>query len=123
LCDPPKYLIHDRDDEYPRCADSLLEDMGTDVIRSPARSPDLNGYAERWIRTLRQECLDPIIILNEAHLLWVLREYVRYYNQRRPHQSLAHLPPEALPGYPCHGDVVSRPALGGLLNDYCRLAA
>ena len=71
-----------------------MEDAGTKVIRLPACSPDLNGYAERWIRSLRQECLDWIIILNEAHLRWVLGEYVRYYNQRRPHQSLQHLPPE-----------------------------
>ena len=97
--------------------------MGTKVIRLPVRSPDLNAYAERWIRSLRQECLDRIIILNEAHLLWVLREYVRYYNQRRPHQSLGHLPPEALPEYPRHGEVVARPVLGGLINDYSRLAA
>ena len=97
--------------------------MGTQVIRLPVRSPDLNGYAERWVRSLRQECLDRIIILNEAHLRWVLREYVRYYNQRRPHQSLGHLPPEALPEYPCHGEIISRPVLGGLIHDYCRLAA
>jgi len=91
--------------------------------RLPVRSPDLNGYAERWIRSLRQECLDRVIILNEAHLCWVLREYVRYYNERRPHQSLGHLPPEALDTYPCEGKIVARPVLGGLINDYCRLAA
>jgi transposase InsO family protein len=121
--DLPKYLIHDRDGKYPRSADSLMEDVGTEVIRLPARSPDLNGHAERWIRSLRQECLDQIIILNEAHLRWVLAQYVRYYNQRRPHQSLQHLPPEALDAYPCEGKIVSRPVLGGLINDYCRLAA
>ena len=121
--DLPRYLIHDRDSKYTRCADSLLEDVGTKVIRLPVRSPDLNGYAERWIRSLRQECLDRIILLNEAHLRWVLGEYVRYYNHRRPHQSLQHLPPEALPEYPCHGEIVSQPVLGGLINDYCRLAA
>jgi len=121
--DLPRYLIHDRDSKYTRHADSLLEDVGTEVIRLPVRSPDLNGYAERWIRSLRQECLDRIIILSEAHLRWVLREYVRYYNERRPHQALGHLPPEALPEYPCHGEVVSRPVLGGLINDYYRLAA
>jgi len=93
------------------------------VIRLPARSPDLNGYAERWIRSLRQECLDRIIILNETHLRWVLAEYVRYYNQRRPHQALQHLPPEAPDAYPCRGKIVSRPVLGGLIRDYCRLAA
>ena len=119
----PKYLIHDRDDKYPRSADALLEDVGTKVIRLPARSPDLNGYAERWIRSLRQECLDWIIVLSEAHLRWVLGEYVRYYNERRPHQSLPHLPPEALAEYPCQGEVVRRPVVGGIINDYYRLTA
>jgi transposase InsO family protein len=119
----PRYLIHDRDSKYTLHADSLLEDVGTKVIRLPARSPDLNGYAERWIRSLRQECLDRIIILNEAHLCWVLTEYIRYYNQRRPHQSLRHLPPEALDVYPSEGEIVTRPVLGGLINDYHRLAA
>jgi putative transposase len=121
--DLPRYLIHDRDSKYTRHADSLMEDVGTEVIRLPVRSPDLNAYAERWIRSLRQECLDWIIILNEAHLRWVLSEYVRYYNQRRPHQSLQHLPPEAPQAYPCEGKIVARPVLGGLINDYDRLAA
>lgn len=121
--DLPRYLIHDRDDKYPRSADSLMEDVGTEVIRLPAHSPDLNGYAERWIRSLRQECLDRIIVLSEAHLRWVLGEYVRYYNQRRPHQSLQHLPQEALAEYPGQGEVVRRPVVGGIINDYYRLAA
>jgi len=121
--DLPRYVIHDRDSKYTQYADSLAEDAGTKVIRLPVRSPDLNGYAERWIRSLRQECLDRIIILNEAHLRWVLGEYVRYYNERRPHQSLQHLPPEAPDVYPREGEIVARPVLGGLINDYCRLAA
>ena len=121
--DLPRYLIHDRDSRYTRRADSPLEGAGTRVIPLPARSPDLNGYAERWIRSLRQECLDRIILLNEAHLRWVLGEYVRYYNQRRPHQALQHLPPEAPEAYPCEGTIVARPVLGGLINDYGRLAA
>jgi transposase InsO family protein len=87
------------------------------------RSRDLNGYAERWIRSLRQECLDRIIVLNEAHLRWVLDEYIRYYNQRRSHQSLQHLPPEAPHAYTREGSVVAQPVLGGFINDYCRLAA
>lgn len=73
--------------------------------------------------SLRQECLDRLIILSEAHLRWVLTEYVRYYNERRPHQSLEHLPPEAPDAYPLEGKIVARPVLGGLINDYCRLAA
>lgn len=71
----------------------------------------------------QQECLDRIIILNEAHLRWVLGEYIRYYNERRPHQALQHLPPEALDTYPGEGRIVARPVLGGLIHDYCRLAA
>jgi hypothetical protein len=67
--------------------------------------------------------LDRIIILSEAHLRWALGEYVRYYNERRPHQSLHHLPPEALAEYPCQGEVVRQPVLGGIINDYHRLAA
>jgi transposase InsO family protein len=121
--DLPRYLIHDRDSKYTRRADSLLEGAGTKVILLPVRSPDLNGCAERWIRSLRQGRLDRIIILNEAHLRWVLGEYVRYYNQRRPHQALQHLPSEAPDAYPWEGEIVARPVLGGLINDYCRLAA
>jgi putative transposase len=121
--DLPRYLIRDRDTKYTRHADSLIEDVGTKVIRLPVRSPNLNGYAEPWIRSLRQECLDLIIILNEAHLRWVLAEYVRYHNQRRPHQALQHLPPEAPDAYPCEGKIVALPVLGGLITDYCRLAA
>ncbi len=93
------------------------------MIRLLVRSPDLNAYAERWIRSLRQECLDSIIVLNEPHLCWVLTEYVGYYNKHRPHQPPQHLPPEAPDAYPSEGRIVARPVLGGLITDYCRLAA
>ena len=121
--DFPRYLIHDRDSKYTRYADSLLEDAGTKVIRLPVRSPDLNGYAERWIRSLRQECLDRIIILNEAHLRWVLQGYVRYYNERRPHRALGLRVPAGPRDYPTEGEVACRRVLGGLVNDYYRKAA
>ena len=64
------------------------------------RSPDLNAYAERWVRRLRQECLDRIIILNEAHLRWALREYVHYRSQRRPRTRPKHLVADK--GYDSH---------------------
>jgi putative transposase len=121
--DLPTYLIHDRDSKYTLHADSLLEDVGTTVIRLPVRSPNLNGFAERWGRTMREECLDQIIVLNEAHLRWVLGEYVRYYNTRRPRRSLRLLPPEAHDQYPCEGPILRQSILGGLINDYCREAA
>lgn len=121
--DLPRYLIHDRDSDCTRHADSLLEEVGTKVIRLLVRFPDLSGYAERWVRSLRQEYLDRIIIPNEAHVRWGMRQYVPNYNQRRPHKPLEHLPPEVLLEYPCQGEVTCRPVVGGIINDYRRLAA
>jgi len=121
--DAPHFLIHDRDDKFTQAADAVLEVAGTRVVRVPARSPDLNGYAERAVRTLREECLDRIIILTEGHLRWVLKEFLRYYNSRRPHRSLKLLPPDAPLNYPREGQVAKRQILGGLVNDYYREAA
>jgi len=121
--DLPRYLIHHRDSKYTVHADSLLEGAGTKVIRLPVRSSDLNGHAERWIRSLRQECLDRIIILNEAHLRWVLQEYVRYYNERRPHRALGLHTPSGPRDYPTNGEVACQRVLAGLVNDYYRKAA
>jgi transposase InsO family protein len=124
VCDEsPRFLIHDRDDKFTAHADGLLSAAGTRVILLPPRSPDLNGHAERRIRTLREECLDRIIILNERHLRWVLREFVRYYNRRRPHRTLRLRAPEARQRYPNRGEVARRRVLGGLTSDYYRLAA
>ena len=92
-------------------------------MRLPARSPNLNAHAERWIRTVREECLDRIIILNERHLRWVLNEFVRYYNQRRPHRSLNLHVPDGPRVYSQAGKVACRQVLGGLINDYYREAA
>jgi hypothetical protein len=74
----PRYLIRDRDDKFTVQADAVLGAVGTEILRLPARSPNLNGHAERCIRTLQEECLDRIILLNEPHLRWVLQEFVRY---------------------------------------------
>jgi putative transposase len=88
----------------------------------PVRVPNANAYAERVIRSVRQECLDHLLILNRAHLAFVLRQYVAYYNHRRPHQGLGQaLPaPVALaPTSPAAPEQVScRPILGGLIYDY-----
>jgi putative transposase len=89
----------------------------------PVRSPDLNSYAERWVRTVREECLDRVIVLNESHLRWVLREFIRYYNERRPHRSLGLRPPEGPVNSSEEGQVIRRQVLGGLVNDYYRKAA
>ena len=81
------------------------------------QSPDLNACAERWIRTVREECLDRVIVLNESRLRWVLGEFVRYYNQRRSQRSLGLRPPEG-PLEAADEGVTRRQLLGGLVNDY-----
>jgi transposase InsO family protein len=116
----PRFLLRDRDGKFTRQADEVLEAEGVDVLRLPARSPHLNAHMERCIRTLREECLDRIIILNEMHLRWVLATFVVYYLTRRPHRSLRLRVPHGPAHYPRDGPVVRRPVLGGLINDYYR---
>ena len=120
--DLPRYLIHDRDSKFKAHADELLRTMGTEPVRLPVRSPDLNGRAERWIRSVREECLDHIIILDERHLRWALEEFIRYYNQRRPHRSLQLRPPDSPVTSSLEGEVIQRKILGGLISDYHREA-
>jgi transposase InsO family protein len=68
------------------------------IIRTPVRAPNANAHAERWVGTLRRDCLDRILILNRRHLDHVLRVYVDHYNRHRPHRSLSLQPPDARPG-------------------------
>ena len=75
------------------------------------------------MRTVREECLDRVIVLNEKHLRWALREFVRYYNERRPHRSLGLRPPDGPVESSGEGEVLRRQVLGGLVNDYYRKAA
>jgi transposase InsO family protein len=97
------------------------------MVLTPFRAPRANAIAERVIRTLRQECLDHVLIVNERHLERVLAEYLRYYNTDRPHRSLDLAPPlpsvraSAAPGAAA-GRVISRPVLGGLHHTYARAA-
>ena len=94
------------------------------VIHTPYQAPNANAHAERWVRSVREECLDLILILNATHLWRVLREYVEdYYNVARPHQGLAQKIPVPLPSRTKHGPVQRRLILGGLINDYYRGAA
>jgi len=87
------------------------------------RTPNLNAYAERWVRSVREECLDQIIVLNERHLRYVLKEYVGYFTKRSPHQGLKQQVPDSGEEPPATGCIRSRPVLGGLINDYYRKSA
>jgi hypothetical protein len=99
------------------------ESEGLAVALSPPRSPWANGVAERWIRSVRRECLDQLLILNERHLPRVVTAYTTFYNERRLHQGLGQacpVPPAASPG---SGPIWCREVLGGILHDYYRTAA
>ncbi len=96
---------------------------GIGVVRTPYRAPTANAYAERWVRTVRAECLDHLLIVNEAHLRQVLTGYVAHYNQARPHRGLGQQT-----SIPCarrdpRGPVRRRDVLGGLIHEYDREAA
>jgi transposase InsO family protein len=116
----PRYLIHDRDNVY---GDDFGSKLGAGIadIRTPYRAPLSNSVAERVVRTLRQECFDHVIVLNERHLLASLTEFVCYYNHDRPHRTIELETPVPSPPI-SHGDVVSRPILGGLHHVYARAA-
>jgi transposase InsO family protein len=120
---PMKFLIHDRDTKFTRSFDRIFRSEGIKIVLTPYRAPKANAFAERWVRSLREECLDHLLILNEHHLHRIVSEYVRFYNQARPHQGLGqHIPIPGRPRSP-EGSIHRREVLGGLLNDYYRQAA
>ncbi|MCP4211109.1 MAG: transposase, partial [Halieaceae bacterium] len=91
------------------------------ILRTPYQAPNANSFAERWVLTARSECLDHILIWNEAHLRRVLNEFIRYYNIRRPHQGLAQQSPVPRTSPEAEGVVRRRQILGGIINDYGRV--
>jgi putative transposase len=117
-----EYLIRDRDSKFSSDFDTILRSEGIRIIRTPVRAPNANAHAERWVGTLRRDCLDRLIILNRRHLDAILRTYTGHYNQHRPHRSLSLQPPET-PTTPA-ADPVARierkELLGGLINEYNR---
>src|SRR5438552_4026844 len=117
----PRHLLRDRDAVYGRDFRRHARRFGIDAIATPVRSPRTNAVIERVIGTLRRECLDHLIILDERHLLSVLRELVTYYNQDRPHRTLGLQTPEPTL-HPTTGPIRTRPVLNGLHHVYERAA-
>ena len=121
----PRFLIHDRDTKFTRAFDGILQSEGIAIIRTPVRAPNANAYAERWVGSVRRECLDRLLILGRRQLKHVLRVYVRHFNQQRPHRGLKLRPPDS-----CHtidpppDATTGMPRLrrhdliGGLLHEY-----
>ena len=79
-----RFLLHDRDAKFPASFDAVFASENIETILTPYQTPNANAYAERWVRSVREECLDHLLIINEQHLHYVLREYIQYYNQARP---------------------------------------
>ena len=117
----PRYLVRDRDAAYGGEFRERARRLGIEALLTPVRAPRANAIAERVVGTLRRECLDHLLVLNERHLRMVLREFVRYYNADRPHRSLALEPPQPA-AQPGTGPVHARPILGGLHHVYERAA-
>jgi transposase InsO family protein len=120
------FLIRDRDATFTASFDEVFASEGIRVITTPVRSPRANAYAERWVRTVRTECLDWILVLGRRHLHGILHEYVRHYNEHRPHRGLDLDVP-----VPSRNTVVTGPSLGvdrrdvmgGLIHEYFPRAA
>jgi putative transposase len=115
-----KFLIRDRDSKFRPAFDDVLAGNGVRVIKTPVRSPRANSFAERYVGTLRRECLDHLLIHGERHLRRVLAEYAWHYNDHRPHQSREQRPPLHKPGQPVDvtARITRRQAVHGLINEY-----
>ena len=122
----PKYLIRDRDSKYGARFSAVCLGSGIEELKTPYRTPNANAVYERYIGSLRGECLDQHLFIDGRHLERVVKEYVSYYNQDRPHQGVNQQIPINY-GRPrvtnMSGKVRSRPVMGGLYHSYSREVA
>ena len=119
-----RFLIRDRDSKFTAAFDRVFTGNGTRVIKTPVRSPRANSLAERYVGTLRRECLDHVLIYGEQHLRRILAKYSRHYNEHRPHQSREQRPPLHEPGQPIDmtGQIKRTHVVHGLISEYRRAA-
>ena len=120
-----RFLLHDRDTKFSGSFDELIRSEGVRVIKTPVRAPQANAVAERWVRSVRNECLDHVLVCGRRHLEQILRGYVAHFNAERPHRSLALAPPAGSPqprGSPS-AEILRRDVVGGLIHEYYAAAA
>ncbi len=123
-----RFLVRDRDGKFTRDFDEVFRSQGIRVIKAPVRAPQARAHAERWVSSLRRECLDRLLILGRRHLECVVHVYAQHYNEHRPHRSLAQRPPLAKPPPIDERAPIPEPQplerlrrrdlLGGLLHEY-----
>ena len=122
----PTYLIHDNDGKYGSHFAAVADGSGIEVLRTPIRAPRANAMCERLVGSVHRECLDHLLVVSEAHLRRILKEYVTYFNDSRPHQGIQQQIPgaqrSATSGRSEPGRIVAFPVLGGLHHDYRRVA-
>ena len=121
---PARYLIHDRDTKYTASFDQLFESVGIEPLILPPKSPNLNAFAERWVRSVKTECLDQMIFFGQNSLRYALKEYAEHFEHERNHQGIQNLipfPDERLDS--TEGQIIRSERLGGLLNFYHRQKA
>jgi putative transposase len=125
LLDRTRFLIRDRDSKFSGPFDEVFRSEGVRIVKIPVRAPKANAIAERFVRTIRTECLDWLLILNRRHLEHVLRVYIDHYNTQRPHRALKLGPPDPPNPPPKDSEhaVRRRDRLGGLIHEYYKEAA
>jgi len=123
----PRYLIHDRDTKFTAGFKAILRSEGVEMVPTCAKAPNMNPYAERFVQTVKTECLDHFVFFGDKHLQHVLDEWIPHYNRQRPHQSKGNVPlpvadlPE-LPILPFPAKIECDQKLGGLIKHYRRAA-
>ena len=115
-------VVHDRDTKFTKQFDEILKAEGLRPQKLVAVSPNLKAYCERFVQTIKQECLDHFLIVSEKQLNYIVREFVEHYHTERPHQSLGNAPLSGLPPA-SDGEIIRHERLGGLLKHYSRAAA
>ena len=120
---PPRFLIHDRDAKFTGAFDEVFRSEGLEIVKTPIQAPRANAHAERFVGTVRRECLDWILVVGRSQLERILKIYVEHYNGHRPHRGLGLMPPQPGPtlrlvASPELGRVRRRDRLGGLIHEY-----
>jgi transposase InsO family protein len=118
----PRFLIHDRDSKFSGPFEEVFRSEGLRIVLTPIRAPNANAFCERWLGTVRAECLDWTLVLGRRHLERILRTYIHHYNEARPHRGLGLRTPLGAPSQSV-GDLIAanvrrRDVLGGLIHEY-----